>query len=36
MEVILEADEALEVVEILVAEGTSVRAGQQLVIVKSV
>jgi urea carboxylase len=35
MEVPLEADEDLEIVEILVSEGTSVRAGQALVIVKS-
>ncbi|GAA5131626.1 urea carboxylase [Luteolibacter yonseiensis] len=34
MEVPLEADEPLEIVEILVAEGASVRAGQPLVIVK--
>ncbi|MES2437813.1 MAG: urea carboxylase [Verrucomicrobiota bacterium] len=34
MEVPLEADEDLEIVEILVAEGASVRAGQSLVIVR--
>ncbi|RYD21434.1 MAG: urea carboxylase, partial [Verrucomicrobiaceae bacterium] len=34
MEVPLEADEALEIVEVLVAEGASVRAGQSLVIVR--
>ncbi|MFT3989946.1 MAG: urea carboxylase [Luteolibacter sp.] len=35
MEVPLETDEALEIVEILVAEGACVKAGQALVIVKS-
>ena len=35
MEVPLDADEHLEVVEVLVAEGTSVRAGQSLVVVRS-
>jgi urea carboxylase len=35
MEIPLEADGVLEIVEILVAEGASVRAGQPLVIVKS-
>ena len=34
MEVSLEADDDLEIVEILVVEGASVRAGQALVIVK--
>ncbi|RYD47392.1 MAG: acetyl-CoA carboxylase biotin carboxyl carrier protein subunit, partial [Verrucomicrobiaceae bacterium] len=34
MEVPLEADETLEIVEVLVAEGASVRAGQPLVIVR--
>jgi urea carboxylase len=34
MEIPLEADESLEIVEVLVAEGASVRAGQPLVIVK--
>jgi len=34
MEVPMEADEEIEIVEILVAEGASVRAGQALVIVK--
>jgi urea carboxylase len=35
MEVPLEADEELEIVEILVAEGANVRAGQALVIVRA-
>ncbi|RYD31739.1 MAG: hypothetical protein EOP87_14165, partial [Verrucomicrobiaceae bacterium] len=35
MEVPLEADENLEIVEVLVAEGASVRAGQPLVIVRA-
>ena len=35
MEVPLETDEDLEIVEVLVAEGASVRAGQTLVIVKT-
>ncbi len=35
MEVPLKADEELEIIEILVAEGASVRAGQALVIVKT-
>ena len=35
MEVPLEADEDLEIIEVLVAEGASVRAGQTLVIVKA-
>ncbi len=35
MEVSVEADEELEIVEILVAEGASVKAGQSLVIVKT-
>ncbi|MEO7101493.1 MAG: urea carboxylase [Luteolibacter sp.] len=34
MEVPLEVDEHLEIIEVLVAEGTSVKAGQALVIVK--
>ena len=34
MEIPLEADDAVEIVEVLVAEGASVRAGQALVIVK--
>jgi biotin carboxyl carrier protein len=34
MEVSLEADDDLEIVEILVVEGASVRAGQALVVVK--
>ena len=34
MEIPLEADEAVEVIEILVQEGASVRAGQPLVIVR--
>ena len=35
MEVSLEPDARVEVVEVLVAEGASVRAGQALVIVKT-
>ena len=35
MEVPLDADEALQVVEVLVAEGASVRAGQALVVVRA-
>ena len=35
MEIALEAEDTLEVIEILVAEGASVRAGQPLIIVRS-
>jgi biotin carboxyl carrier protein len=36
MEVSVEADDDLEIVEVLVVEGSSVRAGQALVVVKTV
>jgi len=36
MEVPMEADEEIEIIEILVAEGASVKAGQALVIVKAI
>ena len=36
MEISLETDEQLEIVEVLVAEGASVKAGQALVIVKAI
>ncbi len=36
MEIPLETDEPLEIVEVLVAEGTNVKAGQALIIVKAV
>ena len=36
MEIPLEADDEVEIVEVLVAEGASVRAGQPLVVVKAV
>ena len=35
MEVPLEADEALEVVEVLVSEGMSVKAGQALMVARA-